>query len=245
MTRAITAPRRILYQLLSPLHRLVAPEELERRKALLQIWAGPAVEISIASPERGPDSISCEADVAEAWLAVRDEAPKWRAQGCEAVVLGCFSDPAIAALRELSGIPVIGPGAASISYACQMVQRFSVLSSDPSPAGLRGRIRGMGFADFFQSERFVPATVADLRRGNSAVMAAVAAAARQCAADGAQALVLGCLAMSFTPGLPRRLQDEAGIPVINPVLAALKTAEIAAALHSEAPVAANRKALRQ
>jgi allantoin racemase len=238
MTVAINPPKRVLYQLLSPLHRIVADEELARRKTLLQAWAGPAIEISMASPHDGPHSISCEADVAEAFLAVRMEASKWRSQGFDAVVLGCFSDPAITALREISDIPVIGPGAASMSFACQMVERFSILSSSPSPGGLRSRIRAMGLYDFFESERQVSATVADLRRGDPAVMEMVVDVARGCVDDGAQALVLGCLAMSFTSGLPERLQAETGVPVINPVLAALKTAEIAAGLRSAVPVAA-------
>src|SRR5690606_21059006 len=114
------APKRILYQLLSPLHRLVSPEELARRQVLLQTWAGPAIEVSLASPVDGPDSISCDVDVAEAYLAARPEAAKWRAQGFDAVVLGCFSDPAAAALRQISGLPVIGPGAASLSFAAQI-----------------------------------------------------------------------------------------------------------------------------
>ncbi|MEO9340753.1 aspartate/glutamate racemase family protein [Mesorhizobium sp. SB112] len=238
MTVTINKPKRVLYQLLSPLHRLVACEELQRRKTLLQAWAGPGVEMSMASPKNGPHSISCEADVAEAFVAVRTEASSWRSEGYDAVVLGCFSDPAITALREISGIPVIGPGAASISFACQLVERFSVLSSDPSPGGLRGRIRSMGFSDFFASERRVLATVADLRRGDPAITEMIVDAARGCVADGAQALVLGCLAMSFTPGLPERLQQEASVPVINPVLAALKTAEIAAAMRSTVPMPA-------
>ncbi|MGN6145165.1 MAG: aspartate/glutamate racemase family protein [Mesorhizobium sp.] len=229
-------PKRIQYQLLSPLHRLVATEELDRRKALLQEWAGPAVEIFMASPNEGPDSISCEADIAEAYLAARSEAPTWRSQGMDAVVLGCFSDPAISALRELSGLPVIGPGAASLSFAAQTVERFSVLSSDPSPDGLQTRVRTMGLSDFFLSERRVPATVADLRCKSPEVIARIVATARQCVSDGAQCLVLGCLAMSFTPGLPQRLQQEAGVPVVNPVLAALKTAEIAIAVHPTVPV---------
>ncbi len=234
MTVAIPARKSILYQLMSPLHRLVAPEELDRRRAMVREWAGSGVEVSVASPQDGPHSIACEADVAEAFAAVRGDACQWRSRGFDAVVLGCFSDPAIVAFRELSGIPVVGPGAASLSYACQMVDRFSVLSSTPSPSGLRSRLRAMGLVDFFQSERQVPATVADLRRGDPEVLATIIDAARRCVDDGAQALVLGCLAMSFTPGLLKTIQDEAGVPVVNPVLAALKTAEIGAAVHSAA-----------
>lgn len=226
------APKRILYQLLSPLHRLAPAEELARRKVLLQTWAGPAVEVSLASPAEGPDSISCDVDVAEAYLAARTDAMEWRAQGFDAVILGCFSDPAAAALRQISGLPVIGPGAASLSFAAQIADRFSVLSSDPSPGGLIGRVRAMGLADFFISERRVSASVAALRRQEPTAVSSTIETARCCVSDGAQALVLGCLAMSFTPGLPQRLQEEIGVPVINPVLAALKTAEIAIATFS-------------
>lgn len=225
-------PKRILYQLLSPLHRVGSPEEVDRRREILQGWAGPAVEIAIASPDAGPDSIASEADISEAYLAVREEAPHWRARGYQAAVLGCFSDPSMAALREMSGIPVIGPGAAAMFFASQIADGFSILSSDPSPGGLFRRIKGMGLADFFRSERRVPATVAELRSQDPAIVARVCEEAGKCVADGAEAIILGCLAMSFTPGLPKRIQAAAGVPVINPVIAALKTAEIAIAAHA-------------
>lgn len=240
-TRNASAPYRVLYQLMSPLHRLVPAEDLAVRKELLQEWAGPALEIAMASPAEGPDSISCDADVAEAYLAARADAPHWRAQGYDAVVLGCFSDPALAALGQISGLPVIGPGSASLYFAAQIAERFSVLSSDPSPGGLRGRLRAMGLSDFFASERRVSASVAALRRRDPDAVSSVLEAARACVADGAQALVLGCLAMSFTPGLPQRLRDEIGVPVVNPVLAALKTAEISIAMSSAAPSSAQGK----
>ena len=45
--------------------------------------------------------------------------------------------------------------------------------------------------------------------------------------DGAEVLVLGCTA---TFGFYRELQAELGVPVIDPMIAALKTAEFAAEL---------------
>jgi allantoin racemase len=37
--------------------------------------------------------------------------------------------------------------------------------------------------------------------------------------------VLGCMSMAFLPGICDRIGDRAGVPVVNPVIAALKTAE--------------------
>ncbi len=59
--------------------------------------------------------------------------------------------------------------------------------------------------------------------------------------DGADVIVLGCMSMAFLPGVARALQAELGRPIINPVLAALKTAEMSVALglavqsHPQAP----------
>jgi allantoin racemase len=59
----------------------------------------------------------------------------------------------------------------------------------------------------------------------------IVAAGKRCVEqDGADIIVLGCMSMAFLPGVAQRLQDELGCPVINPVLAALKTAEMAASL---------------
>ena len=59
----------------------------------------------------------------------------------------------------------------------------------------------------------------------------IVAAGRHCLdEDGADAIVLGCMSMAFLPGVARSLQEKLGCPVINPVLAALKTAEMSATL---------------
>jgi allantoin racemase len=43
--------------------------------------------------------------------------------------------------------------------------------------------------------------------------------------DGADVLVLGCMSMAFLPGVCEALSERVGVPVVNPVIAALKTAE--------------------
>lgn len=43
--------------------------------------------------------------------------------------------------------------------------------------------------------------------------------------DGANILVLGCMSMAFL-GLTAELEDRIGVPVVSPVIAALKTAEM-------------------
>jgi allantoin racemase len=153
--------------------------------------------------------------------------PKWIAESYEAVIVGCFSDPGIAAIRDLTDIPVVGPGSSAMYLAAQFGERFSVLSSDPTPKGLVARLRSLGLADLFVSERMVGCSVLDLVRRPDEAFNGILAAARACVDDGADILVMGCMGMGFTPELTERLQDRVGVPVVNSVLAGLKIAEAA------------------
>jgi allantoin racemase len=49
--------------------------------------------------------------------------------------------------------------------------------------------------------------------------------------------VLGCMSMAFLPGICEALGQRVGVPVVNPVVAAVKTAEAVASMrvaHSKA-----------
>ncbi|EPX86029.1 putative hydantoin racemase [Salipiger mucosus DSM 16094] len=221
----VSARPRLLYQLASPLHRTAGDKTVRRRLDMLRNWA-PSAQVEIASPEEGPSAIESAADAAMVFPALREAATGW-AKSHDAVLIGCFSDPAVEALTEMSGIPVIGPGEAGMLAAVQLGERFSVLSSDPTPPGLRRRIRGIGIEGSFVSEVMVGGSVADLNRDPDRHLPAIVAQARDCVAQGADVLVLGCFALSFIPGLPEKLTAAVGVPIVNPVIAGLKAAEAA------------------
>lgn len=217
---------RLLYQLVSPLHRSAGEAEVARRLDILRRWS-PGAEIAIASPEAGPAAVESAADIARVFPSLSEAAPRWRDQGFDAVVIGCFSDPGVEALSEISGLPIIGPGEAAMLAAVQLGERFSVLSSDPTPPGLRRRIRGIGLEAMFVSETLVGCPVAELVTDPERHIAGIVEKARLCLAQGADVLVLGCLAMSFAPGLPERLRQALGVPIVNPVFSGLRAAEAA------------------
>lgn len=194
---------------------------------MLRQWGSPNIDIGLASPVDGPAVVESLVDAAMVFSSLRAAASRWSDDGYGAVVIGCFSDPGVDALQELTDCVVVGPGEAAMLSALQFGDRFSILSSEPSPKGLRRRLRGMGIAERFVSERGVGASVSDLRRKPDAAFKGMVSAAKACLADGADVLVLGCLATCFIEGLPQRLQAATGVPVINPVIAGLKSAEAA------------------
>ena len=54
--------------------------------------------------------------------------------GCDGVLLACFGDPGLDALREAAGVPVAGLADASIHLACQLGMRFGGVGVDQQDA---------------------------------------------------------------------------------------------------------------
>lgn len=230
---------RILYQLTSPMDRTVGPHEVERRRSVLQSSAAAGIEVLVEPIARGPASIESAHDAGIVVPELIRLAPLAERRGVSAIVIGCYSDPGIDALREMLRIPVVGPGAASLHLAAQLGTRIAVLT--PSGRGfgrIAARLRGLGLGPLLCSVRGVGLSVMDLAQQKPGALDKAVASARVAVdEDGADVIALGCMSMAFLPGICELMSDRVGVPVVNPVVAALKTAEMLVAMrisHSKA-----------
>jgi allantoin racemase len=147
------------------------------------------------------------------------------AEGASAGIIGCFSDPALDAIRETVNMPVVGPGQSAIALAIQLGESYSILSPlDSGAKRARPRLRGQGLTERLASIRGVGVSVIDLTRGDNTAWDRIIETGRRCIDDGADVLVMGCMSMAFMD-VERELSDRLSVPVVSPVLAALKTAE--------------------
>jgi allantoin racemase len=218
---------RILYQLTSPMHKTMGAQEIARRQGILRELAAHATEVDAEPIATGPAAIESARDAGLIVPELIRLGPLAQQRGFAALIIGCFSDPGIDALRELLTIPVVGPGAASLHLAAQLGTRIGVLT--PSGRGygrLAARLRALGIASLLASVRPVGLSVTELGLKAPGALDKAARAARAAVEeDGADALVLGCMSMAFLPGVCEALGERVGVPIINPVSAALKTAE--------------------
>ena len=222
---------RIAYQLVAPLDRVIGPGEVERRRAYLQAAAAPGVTVTVHPATAGYPSIESERDAVAVSPHILAGLQRAEAEGAAAGIVGCFSDPALDASRETMRMPVVGPGQASVMLALQLGERFSILSPQDTAAKRQWpRLRAQGVEARLASVRGVGVSVLDLARGEAG-MDRLAAVGRACIErDGADVLVMGCMSMAFM-GVDVELSKAlGGTPVVNPVLAALKTAEMLLAL---------------
>jgi allantoin racemase len=230
---------RILYQLTSPMEKTVlGPAEVARRREFLRTRAAPGVEVEVWSLADGPPSIESAWEAALVVPELTRLVVQARAEGFDAVIVGCFSDPGLEALRELVDIPVIGPGSSAVHLAAQLGTRFTIISPLGGGDGrVMARLRALGLADKFASVRGIGMSVLDLARDREVVLERVSEVARAAVReDGADVFVLGCMSMGFV-GITDDVGKRLELPVVNPVVAALKTAEMVVAMglsHSKA-----------
>ena len=133
--------------------------------------------------------------------------------GCDAVLLACFGDPGLSALKELSPVPVIGMAEASCLLACTLARRFSfVTGGERWPEMLEEFIAAQGLSSRLAGIRAVAPTGDMIARDPDGALAVLAEAVRACAnEDGAGAVIL---AGAGLVGLGGKLEGVVDVPVL-------------------------------
>lgn len=137
---------------------------------------------------------------------------------CERVLIGCFGDPGLEALREVSGLPVIGL-AESAMQAAAVHGRFGIVTGGERwrPI-LQRRAQAAGLAAQLCDIRIVPQTGAELLADRARAVERLAAAARDSVRErGADAVLIGGAALA---GMGDELASMLPFPVIDNVTAA-------------------------
>jgi allantoin racemase len=203
--------------------------ELERRRAILQSWAASGEMVTVEDAPGGPLSIESEAEEALC-VGPMIGALRRRSRAPDAVIVGCFGDPGIAALREILDCPIVGPFEAAMHIGAQLGDRVGVITVlDSVVAMLERLVRSMGLSLRYAGAVSIDIPVLELKVDRDRVIARAADAAgdlvRTKAAD---VLVLGCMSLAFL-GVAEQIAEVVALPVINPARNALKTAELLAA----------------
>jgi allantoin racemase len=154
-------------------------------------------------------------------------------KGYDAVIIGCFADPGVKEAREVVRIPVIGPCSASLYVASIVSNRFSIITSGGKAVQrIKDLVRMYGFEHFLASIRDLGMKAPEIL--NNFIVAkqkALEMAKKSLHEDKAEAIVLGCTGEA---GMSQFIQEKLGVPVVDPVVSALKIAEIMAELHKKA-----------
>jgi Asp/Glu/hydantoin racemase len=194
--------------------------------------AGPGNSVHTVTARFGAPYIACEASYAVAGHAVLDawaqsvmdtEAQTGRAEpGWDAILIACFGDPGLLALRETTAVPVTGLAEAAFTQAA-VQGRFAIVTGGERWGPMLERLaHALGFGDHVCGIHTVAQSGAELARDPVAAQALLTTACQAAAQRfGAQAVILGGAGLA---GMAARVAPAVGVPVIDSVEAGVRHA---------------------
>jgi Asp/Glu/hydantoin racemase len=200
----------------------------DRIAAVARAAASPGTEVIAVTGAYGVPYIATRAE-AVIGGRVALELLAEHAPGCDAAVIAAFADPGIGGARELLSIPVIGMAEAAMLTACMLGRRFSIVTfSTAMGPWYRECVDANGLAARLASIRCVPGGFRDIHTvAEEKADALVAACQAAVADDEADVVILGGAPLA---GLADVVADRVPVPLVDGVAAAMRQAEVLAAL---------------
>ena len=185
----------------------------------LRMKGGPAIEC--VTLKEGPPGIETQQHV-DGVVAPMLKVVRERESEYAAFVIACYSDPGLHSVREATRKPVLGIAECGILTALTLGQRFGVIAilQQSIPRHLR-YVGALGVTERLAAELPVGLKVVELsdEKKTFGRMVAVGKALRE--QHGADVVIMGCAGMAR---YRKPLQDEIGIPVVEPTQAAVTMA---------------------
>ena len=192
---------------------------IDEAMAPLRMAGGPAIEC--VTLKEGPPGIETQQHV-DGVVAPLIELVRGCDSEYSAFVIACYSDPGLHSLREATKKPVLGISECGILTALTLGQRFGVIAilRQSIPRHLR-YVGALGVAERMAGELPVGLAVTELSDEKKTFGRMLEAGKALRDIHGADVLVMGCAGMAR---YRKPLQDETGIPVVEPTQAAVTMA---------------------
>jgi Asp/Glu/hydantoin racemase len=194
----------------------------DRLVAIGQAMAPPGLHFEGATARFGARYIASRAASAIAAHAALDAYAEHGA-AADAVLLGCFGDPGLDALREVAPVPVVGLADASAEVAMRVARRFGVVTGGAAwKPMLEEFFAARGHAARLAGVRTVAPSGGEIARDPEGALALLAeACTASVTQDGAEAVILGGAGLA---GLAAKLEGRVPAPVICSVEAGVRAA---------------------
>jgi len=217
--RGVKMTRRILF-----LNPVGTPVFDNMMKSYLNEHKDAETEVDVISLPSGPHHLEYYSYDTTVAPAILREAVKAERNGYDAFIIGCFYDPALIEAREVSNIVVTGPAESSLFVASLLGGKFSIIVGRRKWIPLmEENVVKYGLKDRLVSLEPIGLGVYDLHKDENETKTRTIQAAKKAIEKGAEVIILGCTVFL---GFYRELQSAIGVPVVDPVVASLKVAEL-------------------
>ncbi|MFX1579207.1 MAG: aspartate/glutamate racemase family protein, partial [Promethearchaeota archaeon] len=195
-------------------------------KSFVEMHTPPGCEIGNFIPRHGTYSVESFTDEAYNAPFILEQIVRANQEGYDVIVIDCACDPVLEAARELSEIPVIGPRNTAFHLALTLGTRFGVVTvqGESLKKCIEHGVRKEGLESFCAGVRYLKIPVLDIAKNPDKAQKAILEECQELITkSGADVIVLGCTALSHEVDL-KPLMDELKVPIIDPWIAAVKSA---------------------
>lgn len=176
--------------------------------------SNPIFYTNVVHPNNGPKSLESYYDYQIAAFEMinmlQNSSVKY-----EGVLVSCFGDPGLYALKEMYENPVIGIAEAAMSAAILIGRKFSIIAASMKAVSMmKDLVCQYGLTDRLASVRALNTNVLDIEKNKIGMIDQMVPVIHQCIENGADSIILGCASMT---GLKEKLEEKVKIPVIDPI----------------------------
>lgn len=184
-------------------------------------------QLHVVSIDKGPASIECRYDEAMAVPYILQKVKEIEDKA-DAIIINCFLDPGVDAAREITDVPIIGPGTSTMALAQLLGHNFSVVTVLSRLAPIIEELAAKLGTTRLVSVKAIDIPVLELKDRAKTIEKLTEESIKATEKDGAHVIVLGCTGMA---GLAEQLKlglakQGYEVPVLDAAIISLKIAEI-------------------
>jgi allantoin racemase len=176
----------------------------------------------VSRPTAGPESLESWSDYNVASVAVLPLLEEY--SDVNGILLACFGDPGLYALKEICDVPVVGIAEASISLSLLLGAKFGILAGMPRAVELMdSMVRTYGLEARYAGTQSMEMRVLDFEKDPRSTLRILADTSLKLRRNGAEVLLLGCAGLTT---FVEDLQKIVDLPVIDPIEAGCRILKI-------------------
>lgn len=172
------------------------------------------VQVTVTSPDFGPRALESFFDYTLAGFGIcrylvhhRDE--------YDGVLIACYGDPGLYAVKEICDIPVLGIAETSIALSTLMGSRFAILAaSEKAVPMMENMVSQYDMKARFAGVLPLKMSVLDAEKNKQQAINRLIEVGQVAVDRGAEVLILGCAGMT---GMKDPVAEALGVPVLDPV----------------------------
>jgi allantoin racemase len=189
-------------------------------KSLLPLCPDLGIDVECHTLAEAPFGIETDDDIDQVAPLVVEHIG--RHPGFDAYVIACYSDPGLAEARRNFSVPVLGIHESATALCAGHGRRFGVLALGRESIQRHiAYVRQLGFQAYHAGERPMNISVDEAANDPATLDKIIENGRLLIEEDGAETIILGCAGLA---AWRKAAQRSLGVPVIDPVIAAVSTA---------------------